>query len=259
MSEGTYLGNTAMKRASVVVSVVGLLIITPFVATAQDHPLRDSSLVFTPASPDLIQKTTYEPLRNAWGFDLLLSNNGFGLGGFYRREFSDVFSGFIQLAISDVKDEGEVEYYNQFTGESFVPGKKNRLLLFPLTFGVQYRLFKDEIVDNFRPYLSAGIGPSMVFVAPYSNAKKIPLPDGGTMTTYEQVEFFSSLKQGQAKYTFGGYVGAGAYFGIDKGTLTGVSVRYYFIPFQRGIESLENVYIKRFGGFYITLNFGSLY
>ncbi|MEK6755923.1 MAG: hypothetical protein AABZ02_07210 [Bacteroidota bacterium] len=245
-----------MKRAS---NLVVLLAVASLLAVAQDLPLRDSSIVFNPSSPDLIQKTTYEPFRNAWGVDLLLSNNGFGAGAFYRREFSDVLSGFVQFAISDVKDEGEVEYFNQFTGESFVPGKKNRLLLFPLTFGVQYRLFKDDIVDNFRPYVGAGVGPSMVFVAPYSTARTIPLPDGGTMTYYEQVEFFSSLKHGQAKYTLGGYIGAGAYFGFDKGTLSGVSIRYYFIPFQHGIESLENVFIKRFGGFFITLNFGSLY
>ncbi len=245
-----------MKRAS---NLVVLLAVASLLAVAQDLPLRDSSIVFNPSSPDLIQKTTYEPFRNAWGVDLLLSNNGFGAGAFYRREFSDVLSGFVQFAISDVKDEGEVEYFNQFTGESFVPGKKNRLLLFPLTFGLQYRLFKDDIVDNFRPYVGAGVGPSMVFVAPYSTARTIPLPDGGTMTYYEQVEFFSSLKHGQAKYTLGGYIGAGAYFGFDKGTLSGVSIRYYFIPFQHGIESLENVFIKRFGGFFITLNFGSLY
>ncbi len=248
-----------MKRASKVLIPVVLLALTPLLAAAQGVPVRDSSIVFTPASPDLIQKTTYEPFRNAWGIDLMLSNNGFGAGAFYRREYSDVISWFVQLAISDVKDEGEVEYYNQFTGESFVPGKKNRLLLFPLTLGVQYRLFKDDIVDNFRPYVSAGIGPSMVFVAPYSTTHTVPLADGGTMTYTEQVEFFSSLKHGQAKYTLGGYIGAGVYFGLDKGTLSGISMRYYFIPFQHGIESLENVYIKRFGGFYITLNFGSLF
>lgn len=248
-----------MKRFRL--SLVGVLLIlsVPAILFGQEQPLRDSTYVFTPSSPDIIRKANYEPLRNAWGIDLLISNNGFGGGAFFRREFSDVLSGFITLAISDVKDDSEVEYYNQYTGQSYVPYKKNRLMLFPLVIGAQYRLFKDDIVDNFRPYISAGIGPSMVFVSPYSIAKQTPGPDGEILTNYEQVEFFNSLKYGQAHYTLGGYIGAGAYFGLDKGTLSGISIRYYVVPFKNGIESLENVRIKTFGGFYITLNFGSFY
>ena len=189
----------------------------------------------------------------------MLSNNGFGAGAFLRHEFTDELSGFVQLAISDVKDDGEIEYFNQYTGQSYTPGKINRLLLVPLTVGMQYRLFKDEIVDNFRPYVSAGLGPSAIFVAPYSNPQKVTDPVFGTLTYYEQIDFFKSLKKGQFKYTLGAYIGAGAYFGLDRGTLTGVSIRYYYVPYQQGIESMEGVRIKRFGGFYITLNFGSLY
>jgi hypothetical protein len=228
-------------------------------ANAQEQPLRDSTYVFTPSSPDLIQKTTYEPLRNAWGIDLLISNNGFGGGSFFRREFSDVLSGFITFAISDVKDDGEVEFYNYYTGQSYIPGKVNRMLLMPLVVGAQYRLFKDDIVDNFRPYVNVGIGPSMVFVAPYSKTTKYLGPGDQTVIMREQIEFFSSLKYGKAHYTVGGYIGAGAYFGLDKSTLSGLSIRYYIVPFKKGIESLEKVYIKQFGGFFITFNFGSFY
>jgi hypothetical protein len=239
--------------------ILTLALVAAIGAHAQDFPRRDSSLVFTPANPNLIQKAAYEPFRNAWGVDIMLSNNGFGAGAFLRHEFTDELSGFVQLAISDVKDDGEIEYFNQYTGQSYTPGKINRLLLVPLTVGMQYRLFKDEIVDNFRPYVSAGLGPSAIFVAPYSNPQKVTDPVFGTLTYYEQIDFFKSLKKGQFKYTLGAYIGAGAYFGLDRGTLTGVSIRYYYVPYQQGIESMEGVRIKRFGGFYITLNFGSLY
>ena len=79
------------------------------------------------------------------------------------------------------------------------------------------------------------------------------------MTSYNQVDFFSSLHRGQMQYTLGGFVGAGAYFGLEKGSLTGVSIRYYYVPYSPGIQSLQGVSIRKFGGFYITLNFGSLY
>jgi hypothetical protein len=248
-----------MKQLSAFLSVLLLLAMVPALSQAQEYPRRDSSMVFTPSNPNLIQKTSYEPFHNAWGVDIMLSNNGFGAGGFYRHEFSDLLSGFVQLALSDVKDDGEVEYINPYTGQSYTPYKINRLILIPVTFGVQYRLFRDDIVDNFRPYISAGLGPSMIFVSPYSNPEVITLPEGGTFTYYNQIDFFTSLKKGQLRYTLGGYIGAGAYFGIEKGSLTGVSVRYYFAPYQPGVESLQGTRIKRFGGFFITLNFGSLF
>lgn len=252
-------GANSMKTFRGICFVLLVLVILPVIGVAQERLPTDTTIIFKPSGPDILQKKSYEPYRNAYGLDLLISNNGFGGGMFYRHEFDDLFSGFVSLAISDVKDEGEFEFYDQYTGQLFVPGKKNRLLLIPLVAGVQYRLFKDDIVDNFRPYITAGIGPSMVFVSPYANTRRLQGPSGEVFTYSEQIDFFSSLKYGQAKYTLGGYIGAGAYFGLDRGTLSGISVRYYIVPFKNGIESLENVYIKRFGGFYITLNFGSLY
>lgn len=253
------MGDEIMKRSLCFLAALMVLAIVPTFSPAQEFPRRDSAMVFTPSNPNLIQKTNYEPFRNAWGVDIMVSNNGFGAGVFLRHEFSDVLSGFLQLAISDVKDDSEVEDFNQYTGESYTPGKINRLLLIPVTVGMQYRLFKDDIVDNFRPYVSAGLGPSLIFVAPYANVNTISDPTFGTLTTYDQIDFFKSLGKGQLKYTLGGYIGAGAYFGVDKGTLTGISIRYYYIPYQPGVQSLQGVPIKRFGGFFITLNFGSLY
>lgn len=248
-----------MKQFSAMLAALLFVLVAPTISLAQDYPRRDSSLVFTPSNPNLIQKSSYEPFRNAWGVDIMLSNNGFGAGGFLRHEFTDVLSGFVQLAISDVKDDAEVDFIDPYTGQSITPGKINRLLLIPVTFGMQYRLFKDDIVDNFRPYLSAGVGPSMIFVSPYSDPAIETLPDGSTLTYYNQIDFFSSLKRGQMKYTLGGFVGAGAYFGLEKGSLTGVSIRYYYVPYTPGIQSLQGISLKHFGGFYITLNFGSLY
>ncbi|HEY4613443.1 MAG TPA: hypothetical protein VII11_10700 [Bacteroidota bacterium] len=245
-----------LNRFGICLALIAVLSIP---SLAQDPQPTDTTIIFEPASPDILASSIYQPLRNAWGIDLMVSNNGFGLGGFWRHEYSDEFSGFVSLAISDVKDEGEVEYYDYYTNQTFVPGKKNRLIMFPLTLGVQYRLFKDDIVDNFRPFLSAGLGPTMMFVAPYSKSETVSVPGGGTFTTTEQIEFFNSLKYGKAHFTVGGFIGGGAYFGLDKGTLSGVTIRYYFIPFSNGIEILEKVFVKQFGGFYITLNFGSMY
>lgn len=179
--------------------------------------------------------------RNALGLDLLLSNSGFGLGAFYRRQYTDDLYGFGTFSISEVKDDREVEQYDIITGETTVPGKVNRFLLLPLIFGVQDRLFREDITDNFRPYVTAAVGPTLVYSAPYDR------------------EFFNSLGHGQAHYTVGGYVGFGAYFGLDPSSLVGVSFRYYFVPLKNQIESLEGLYMKQFGGFFITINVGTMY
>lgn len=225
--------------------------------SAQDPAPADTTIIFQPSQPDLLlQESDLHP-SNAWGFDIMLSNNGFGAGGFFRHEFSEDLSGIVTLGISDVKDDAEVERFDYF-GNSFVPGKKNRLIMMPLIAGLQYRLFRDEIMDNFRPYVSAGVGPTMMFVAPYSYITTFSDTSTGiTLRFSEEVEFFESLKYGQARYTIGGYLAMGAYFGAPYGTLMGLSIRYYFVPFPNGIEVMDGIRVKNFGGFYITLNIGS--
>jgi outer membrane protein W len=227
-------------------------------AFAQSPAIPDTTIIFTPSNPNLIQPQSYRPMVKALGLDLLMSNNGFGLGMFYRYELTDEFSLMLNFAISDVKDETEFEQYDYY-GNSFVPGKKNRLLLIPLMASVQYRLFKDDIVDNFRPFINAGLGPTMVFVAPYAHPTTYYYSDGSYYTDPGKIDFFTSLKYGKMRYSLGGYIGAGAYFGMEKGTLTGLSVKYFLAPFPDGIEVMEGGYIRNFGGLFITLTFGSLF
>jgi len=225
---------------------------------ATELPLAQEPVISPPYSTDSLFEQTRTPRsaaekivvdtipspgekRNALGLDLLVSNSGFGLGAFYRRQYTDDLYGFGAFSISEVKDDREVEQYDLFTGETFVPGKVNRFLLLPLIFGVQNRLFREDISDNFRPYVTAALGPTLVYSAPYDR------------------EFFNSLGHGQAHYTVGGYVGFGAFFGLDPSNLIGVSFRYYFVPLKNQIESLEGIYMKQFGGFFITVNIGTVY
>ncbi len=243
-----------------VIPAFALAVLLTGITYAQARISKDSSIIFQPVDANLVNQTAYSPLLNAWGFDLLMSNNGFGAGFFLRHEYTEDLAGFLDFAISDVKDEGEVELFNYYTGQSYVPNKINRLIYMPLVVGVQYRLFKDDIVDNFRPYLTAGAGPSLIFVAPYSSLQDVfDQTTGQTSKQYQPIEFFSSLKYGQLRYTVGGYLGAGAYFGMDKGSLSGVNVRYYFSPYPAGIQVMTNSILKNFGGLYITLTFGTLY
>jgi outer membrane protein W len=249
-----------MRRTSTYRFVFILFVV--FISAAHLSAQRlttDTTMIFTPSNPNLMQVQNYKPATRAWGIDLLLSNNGFGLGAFYRYEMTDELALMFNFAISDVKDDGETELYDNY-GNSIIPNKINRLLLLPLTVSIQYRLFKNDIVDNFRPYITAGIGPTMVFVAPYAHPTTYYSSDSSmSFIDPGKIDFFTSLKYGRPRYTLGGFIGVGAFFGMETGTITGLSIKYFLAPFPSGIEVMKNGYMKNFGGLFITLTFGGMF
>ncbi len=178
---------------------------------------------------------------NAFGLDILFSEGGFGLGTFYRRSISPSFTLFSDFSISESKDEREFDVYDYF-GTPITIGKKNRIFILPLNAGAHYRLFRESITDNLRPYINAGIGPTFTVITPY------------------ELEFFESFGKAKMKLALGGYIGFGANFGLDKSSLIGVNLRYYFIHFfDEGVESLYNRYKTDIGGFFVTVNLGLMY
>jgi len=178
---------------------------------------------------------------NALGVDLMISDGGFGFGGFYRHAVSEHFTLFTDISFSESKDEREFEYIDPF-GNKFTFGKKNRVFVVPLTFGAQYRLFAKELADNLRPYINAGVGPSIIITTPYNE------------------EFFNAFSFAQTRVAAGGYIGFGANFGLNKSSLIGLNFRYYIIKlFGEGVESLAGRSKNVIGGFFVTFNIGFMY
>ncbi|MCL4539929.1 MAG: hypothetical protein M1469_05365 [Bacteroidetes bacterium] len=187
------------------------------------------------AQPD----TNIKP--NALGLDLMIGNSGFGLGFSYIHALNSTLSWTLNLTASEAKAPNEIDYIDPFTGQKFVPGKINQLFVFPAMIGLQYRLFKDQITDSFRPYIFAGLGPNAVFAAPYNQ------PLG------------YSFSHGKGYFGMGAYFGAGAYFGLDPHSLMGVSLRYYVLPMSHGIESMQNEPMANFNTFFIAFNIATQY
>jgi len=177
----------------------------------------------------------------AWGLDLMIGESGFGLGGFYRFELNNRLTLFTDLSFSEAKDDREFEYIDYF-GNTFTVGKENRIFQIPINFGAQYRLFVNELTDNLRPYINAGVGPAIVLTTPYNK------------------EFFKAFSDAQFKIAAGGYVGFGANFGIDTSNLIGLNFRYYYIKFfDGGVESLKGRPKDSIGGFFVTINIGFMH
>ena len=227
-------------RAALAALLLPLLF--PVVASAQD----DGRIIFNdPKSPQekVLSEEDLKPRRNAGGANLMLGNDGFGFEMFYQRTLSESVTGFFTLGVSEVKDSRQREYYDIWAGDRPI-NKINRVFRIPIFAGLQYRLFKDEIVDNFRPFVQGGVGPVMLYIAPARDAAG------------QDIEFFSSLGGGHPVYTFGGMIGAGAMFGFDRNSVVGAHVRYYIIPIPRGIQSVEQGELANANGFFLGLTVG---
>ena len=179
---------------------------------------------------------------NAFGLDIIFSEGGIGFGGFYRHSLSNKLTFFTDISMSESKDDQEIVRIDPFTLQPFSLFKKNRVFIIPLNFGLQYRLFTDQIYDNLRPYINFGFGPTMV------------------LTTPNDQEFFKAFGNAHAKYALGWYVGFGANFGIDKSNLVGINVRYYYVHlFDKGVEGLFGKFRNNLGGIFLTINIGFMY
>jgi len=200
--------------------------------------LKNSSLVIILLGAFLLSLQAQEKLYTNGYFDLHFSEGGLGVGLSLNKEITTTISLFFDIMFTESKDAQEFEYVDIW-GNVFVVGKKNRVFLLPLNSGIRYRLFKDDILDNFRPYVFSAIGPAIVITTPY------------------QYEFFKSFKYARAKFTLGGYVGVGAYFGYDRKNPVGFSIRYQVTRFfNDGVENLEGRFRKDLSGIFISLNFG---
>lgn len=182
-------------------------------------------------------KIRKEP-QNNWAINLTFSDNGFGLGAgkFFNLSRNLTFSAGIMF--SGAKDDREFNQTDIF-GNSVTPFKVNRLFLFPvLNFGMQYRLFSDDVTSDMRPFVNFGVSPAAIIYTPYNES------------------FFASFKYARAKYTIGGYAGVGLDYMTSRTSGLSFNLRYYYMRlFGEGIRSISTAEIKNFGGVYFVFGF----
>lgn len=253
VGRGVSAGGEQPRRAVSLLRVGALVAVLAGAASAQPRQ------AYAQAGPDTLTQK-----RNALGLLLSISGDGFGMGGIYRRTLNDDLYAFVTLGVHGSKDDREVERVDPFTGTTYVPGKLNRFIVVPMVFGLERRLFREEILDNFRPYLNVGVGPAMIYAAPYTD---IIYNENGGVSEYRPVEFFNSLSRGQAHWTVTALIGAGAFFGSERSSLMGLHFSYSFTYLlEGGIPSLYDPSTgavvgtkESFGGFSITLTIGTSY
>lgn len=211
-----------------------LIILTAFLAI--------TALTFSQGADSLAPKLKIkkEP-RNNWSINLSFSDNGFGLGATKYFTLSKDLSLQTGIFFSGAKDDREFDQTDIF-GNSVTPFKVNRLFMFPvMNIGVQYRLFRDDVTDNMRPFVNFGVAPAVIMYTPYNES------------------FFTSFKYAKAKYTVGGYVGFGLDYITNRSSGLSFNLRYYYLRlFGEGIQSISTAEIKNFGGIYFVFSYNFL-
>ncbi len=215
------------------------------------------------AAQDSIPPATY---GSGAGLQVLLTNSGFGLGGFVSHEVSPTLSLMLDMSIAAGKDEREARFFR--FGSSFVPGKANYLLLMPIQGGASVRLFRHEIEDNFRPFLQVTAGPTFGWLYPYFDDcngngnldEDFDCGDGRRERTFGA---FTSLPRGSMKLGAGGMIAVGANFGQNRRASQGIRIGYAFNYFFDGIQLMERRIEpeprRYIGSPTITLTFGRLF
>ena len=195
----------------------------------------------------------------AFGLEVVVTNSGFGLGGYVSRPMNRRTAFVAEFTIGSEKSDREVRFLG--VNQSFIPDKANYFLRMPIRAGVQRRIWQDYIEDNFRPYLQLTAGPTLGWIYPYFD-------DANGNETYDQDEErrydgFGSLFKGEFRFGFGGIIGLGAHFGENTRVTQGVRIAYSFNYFFSSVQLLETAEQtnppKFFGSPHISITFGRLF
>ena len=180
---------------------------------------------------------TAEALHNnrALGIKVVLTNSGFGLGGYTSRAVGTDMRLSLELVLGAAKDEREVAFFDRF-GRRDVPNKANYLLEIPFHVGFERRLFRSKIEDNFRPFFLVSGGPLLGWAYQYFDDDN----DNGLLDDDERsYDIISGVRHGHIEpgLSFGLFLGA--HFGQDGKSSQGVRIGYRLSYYKNEIALLD--------------------
>jgi len=222
-------------RLTLLIIIIALLNVTAIFSQSDSRHDNTSG-----TGSNLTMKPKRE-LNNSFGLNLLFSDNGFGLGATFYKQLSTNVSGFAGIIVSGAKDSREFEQVDIF-GNSNTPYKVNRLFMVPLNLGLQFRMFRNDVTDNMRPFVNFGISPTAIIYTPYDKS------------------FFSAWGYARAKYTVGGFVGLGMDYVTNHSSSLEMNIRYYYINlFGEGVNSISTSDKKFFGGLFFNFSYNFMH
>ena len=177
------------------------------------------------------------PSSKNWAVGMMYTENGFGLFGTYSKRIGRITSATFKLSMSGVSDPNEVEYFDYYTGESFIRGKINRVYASSLSIGLMHNIFFDDIEGNFKPFVKGGIAPTLIMTTPYERS------------------FFKAFGYTQTSFGLGVYGGIGIDYYQSRSLGMSLGIEYYYIPvLGREVSSIIDRNITNVGGLQFSFN-----
>lgn len=231
----------SLKRIGFTAGILAFLIVggsATALAQLEEPDVQGKSAPKTPLS---------EGYRNEIGFDIMLNNFGFGVGGHFSKVIGDYTELTLQTGITGIRDVSEQTFQSFFTGNRTIPNKYERAFGFPFLFGLEQRIFADKISDSFRLYIGGALGPAMAFTYPYlddrddNGFRTIQYdPQTGFIIGAERLnDFFTGWGDGSTHWGASGELVIGADIGRTFGNRTRVEFGYFFYYFKQGLQIME--------------------
>ncbi len=176
---------------------------------------------------------TFDPKKKDYEIYITFSTSGGGVGTKVKWGNRENVQKFVSFEIGGVRGENEYVTYNPYDPYGF-PIKMNQkryMMLVPIYFGLQKRLFKDTIEDDFRPFIDFEFGPVL--------GARFPVGKG----------FVNNIKKGKTGMTIGGFLGAGVEFGNMEKNVYVFSLGYRFTRFFKDLvdERKFDAFVIRIG------------
>lgn len=226
-----------MKKLFTHLALLGAVVIILSPANALSQPLE----------PEVEEPEVQQQIRNisniqneynsGFGFNVVMNNFGFGLGGEYRRVVGPSTELMASMRIGGLRDASEQTFTDYFFGQQIIPNKYQRAFAFPLLLGIRHRLFSNIIQDDYRFFVSASLGPVASFSYPYfDDANNNGYREQFT-NYFEQInDIFTGWSDGDWHLGGTGEMKVGLDIGGNFARLNSIEFGYYFYYFPNGIQ-----------------------
>ena len=171
-----------------------------------------------------------------------LSEYGLGAGGAVRFGLGRDLSLVGEVSVGAGRDEREQQFFVGFS--AVTPFKRNYVVLVPLHVGLERRLFREQIEDNFRPFVSLAVGPTFGYQWPYfddldGDGVQSGDLDGDGVLVERRLGVTGGLGRGEPRLGAGGTLAVGAHFGRGRATQAlRVGLQGAYFPVE--VELLED-------------------
>ncbi|MCC5913601.1 MAG: hypothetical protein JJU46_04425 [Balneolaceae bacterium] len=189
--------------------------------------------------------------QSGLGFNVVMNNFGFGVGGEYRRVIAPQSEAMLTFRITGLRDESEQTFTDVFFGQQIVPNKFQRAFAFPLMLGVRQRIFSDIIQEDYRFFLSASAGGVASFSFPYfddqdgsgyrfTGNELILINDELFRIPGEPInDVFTGWSNGSWDFGAAGEIKLALDIGSGFTRLSSIEFGYYFYYFPDGIQLMN--------------------